>query len=83
MASGVPYALLTLFCFGLNDLLFKRAAQHGAASHQMMMVLTLTMLPFFVAYGVLTQSVVPDPSALWGSLGGLFAFSASTISPGA
>jgi uncharacterized membrane protein len=74
MASGVPYALLTLFCFGLNDLLFKRAAQHGAASHQMMMVLTLTMLPFFAAYGVLTGSVVPDPSALWGSLGGLFAF---------
>jgi uncharacterized membrane protein len=74
MASGVPYALLTLFCFGLNDLLFKRAAQHGEASHQMMMVLTLTMLPFFAAYGVLTQSVVPDPSALWGSLGGLFAF---------
>ena len=29
MASGVPYALLTLVCFGLNDLLFKRAAQHG------------------------------------------------------
>jgi len=74
MASGVPYALLTLFCFGLNDLLFKRAAQHGAASHQMMMVLTLTMVPFFVAYGVLTRSVVPDPAALWGSLGGLFAF---------
>lgn len=74
MASGVPYALLTLFCFGLNDLLFKRAAQHGAASHQMMMVLTLTMLPFFAAYGVLTRSVVPDPAALWGSLGGLFAF---------
>ncbi|MGB8435111.1 MAG: EamA family transporter [Burkholderiales bacterium] len=74
MASGVPYALLTLFCFGLNDLLFKRAAQHGAASHQMMMVFTLTMLPFFAAYGVLTRSVVPDPAALWGSLGGLFAF---------
>jgi uncharacterized membrane protein len=74
MASGVPYALLTLFCFGLNDLLFKRAAQHGAASHQMMMVLTLTMLPFFAAYGALTRSVVPDPAALWGSLGGLFAF---------
>jgi uncharacterized membrane protein len=74
MASGVPYALLTLFCFGLNDLLFKRAAQHGAASHQIMMVLTLTMLPFFMAYGLLTQSVVPAPAALWGSLGGLFAF---------
>ena len=74
MASGVPYALLTLFCFGLNDLLFKRAAQHGAASHQVMMVLTLTMLPFFVAYGLLTRSVAPAPAALWGSLGGLFAY---------
>ncbi len=74
MASGVPYALLTLFCFGLNDLLFKRAAQHGAASHQIMMVLTLTMVPFFVAFGVLTQSVVPAPAALWGSVGGLFAY---------
>ena len=74
MASGVPYALLTLVCFGLNDLLFKRAAQHGAASHQVMMVLTLTMAPFFVAYGLVTHSVVPAPAALWGSVGGLFAF---------
>jgi len=74
MASGVPYALLTLFCFGLNDLLFKKAAQHGAASHQIMMVLTLTMLPFFVAFGLLTQSIVLAPAALWGSLGGFFAY---------
>lgn len=74
MASGVAYALLTLFCFGLNDLLFKRAAQHHAASHQVMMILTLTMLPLFVAYGLATRSIVPAPVALWGSLGGLFAF---------
>lgn len=74
MASGVLYALLTLFCFGLNDLLFKKAAQHGAASHQIMMVLTLTMLPFFVAYGLLTQSIVLAPAALWASVGGLFAY---------
>jgi uncharacterized membrane protein len=74
MASGVPYALLTLICFGLNDLLFKRAAQHGTASHQIMMVLTLTMLPLFVSYGLITQSVVPAPAALWGSLGGAFAY---------
>lgn len=74
MASGVLYALLTLFCFGLNDLLFKKAAQHGAASHQMMMVLTLTMLPFFVTYGLLTQSLALAPAALWASLGGLFAY---------
>ncbi len=74
MTSGVGYALLTLVCFGINDLLFKRAAQHGAASHQVMMVLTLTMLPFFVVYGIVTRSVVPAPVALWGSLGGLFAF---------
>lgn len=74
MTGGVLHALLTLFCFGLNDLLFKRAAQRGAASHQMMMVLTLTMVPFFVAYGLLTQSVALAPAALWGALGGLFAF---------
>ncbi len=74
MASGVAYALLTLFCFGLNDLLIKRAAQHGAASHQVMMVLALTMLPFFVAYGLATRSIVPAPAALWGALGGAFAY---------
>jgi len=74
MASGVGYALLTLVCFGINDLLFKRAAQRGAASHQVMMVLTLTMLPLFVAYALVTRSVTPAPAALWGSLGGLFAF---------
>ena len=74
MTSGVGYALVTLVCFGLNDLLFKRAAQHGAASHQVMMVLTLTMVPFFVAFGLVTRSVVPAPAALLGSLGGLFAF---------
>ena len=74
MTSGVGYALLTLVCFGLNDLLFKQAAREGAASHQVMMVLTLTMLPFFVAYGLFTRTVEPAPAALWGSLGGLFAF---------
>jgi uncharacterized membrane protein len=74
VSAGVSYALLTLFCFGLNDLLFKRAAQHRAASHQVMMVLTLTMLPLFVAYGLATRSIAPAPVALWGALGGLFAF---------
>jgi uncharacterized membrane protein len=74
MSSGVAYALLTLVCFALNDLLFKQAAREGAASHQVMMVLTLTMLPFFVAYALITRAVEPAPAALWGSLGGLFAF---------
>jgi len=74
MTSGVGYALLTLVCFGLNDLLFKQAAREGAASHQVMMVLTLTMLPLFVAYGLFTGTVDAAPAALWGSLGGLCAF---------
>jgi uncharacterized membrane protein len=74
VAAGVPYALLTLVCFAINDLLFKRAAQAGAASHQVMTALTLTMLPCFVGYGLVTQSVVPTAPALWGSVGAVFAY---------
>jgi drug/metabolite transporter (DMT)-like permease len=72
MTPGIDYALGALLCFGLGDLIYKRAAAAGAQPHHFMMVQTWFFLPAVFAYGWFTGSLAFDAAALWGALAGLF-----------
>ncbi len=74
MRHAVGLALVGLLCFGINDLIFKRAAQHGVSSHNMMMTVSLTMFPLVLAYGMFSGKLAADLAALWGAVGGVFTF---------
>jgi len=74
MTSGVAFALGALLCYGLADLVYKRAAMAGVPSHQFMMVQTWFFLSLVTFYGVVTGTLVLDPVALWGALAAVFAF---------
>jgi len=74
MFETIGFAIIALLAFGVNDVIFKRAAQHGATAHHMMMVLALTMLPVIVVYGLLTRTLAAHPGAWWGAVGGCFTY---------
>lgn len=74
MFETIGFAVIALLAFGVNDVIFKRAAQRGATAHHMMMVLALTMLPVIVAYGMLSGTLVVHAGALWGAVGGCFTY---------
>ena len=74
MTPGVAFALGALLCYGLGDLVYKRAAMAGVPSHQFMMVQTWFFLSLVTLYGIVTGTLVLDPVALWGALAAVFAF---------
>lgn len=74
MFETIGFAVIALLAFGVNDVIFKRAAQKGATAHHMMMILALTMLPVIAAYGVISHTLIPHPGALWGAVGGCFTY---------
>lgn len=74
MFETIGFAIIALLAFGVNDVIFKRAAQKGATAHHMMMILPLTMLPVIAAYGVISHTLIPHAGALWGAVGGCFTY---------
>lgn len=74
MLQTVGFALVALLCFGVNDLIFRRASRLGATPHHIMMTLLLTMMPLLTMYGLLSGTLVLHPSALWGTLGAIFGY---------
>jgi len=67
-------ALCAMLCFGLSDLVYKRAAGRGVAAHQLMMVQSWLYGPMVLAYGALTHTLHWNLAALWGVVAGIFAF---------
>ena len=62
-------------CWGIGDLVYKRGAAAGVLARHFLMVQTWFFAPVVLLYGVATRSLVAEPVALWGAVGGFFAFS--------
>jgi drug/metabolite transporter (DMT)-like permease len=74
MTAGVWFALGALVCYGLGDLVYKRAAVTGVPTHQFMMVQTWFFLTFVTLYGYVTGTLVFGDASLWGAGAAVFAF---------
>jgi len=78
MTPGLGFALGAMLCFGVGDLIYKRAAAVGITASQFIMLQAWVFCPGITFYAWLTGTLDPHPSALWGSLAGLFALAAFT-----
>lgn len=74
MTNGVWLALGALACYGLSDLVYKRAAMTGVPAHQFMMVQTWFFLSLVTLYGIVTGTLVLGTASLWGAAAAVFAF---------
>lgn len=78
MTPGIGFALAAMLCFGVGDLIYKRAATAGIEASQFVMLQAWVFCPGTTLYAWLTGTLDPHLSALWGSLAGLFALIAFT-----
>jgi len=78
MTPGIGFALVAMLCFGVGDLIYKRAAAAGIEAGQFVMLQAWVFCPGMTLYAWLTGTLDPHLSALWGSLAGLFALVAFT-----
>ena len=72
MTPGIGFALGAMICFGLGDLVYKRAAALGIESRQFIMLQAWALCPSVTLYAWATGTLVLSTAALWGSLAGLF-----------
>jgi drug/metabolite transporter (DMT)-like permease len=74
MTTGMAFALAAMLCFGLADLVYKRASATGVPAHHLMLVQAWCFGPSITIYAWLTHTLAFGWSAVWGALAGLFAF---------
>lgn len=74
MTPAFALALGAMGCFGVGDLIYKRAAAAGAAAHRFMMIQSSCVGVLMLAYGLAMQALVPSVASLWGAVAGLFAY---------
>src|SRR5208282_5935995 len=72
MTPGLGFALTAMICFGVGDLIYKRAAAAGVEAGEFIMLQAWTFCPGITLYAWLTGTLDPQLSALWGALAGLF-----------
>ena len=83
MSYTLGCAFVALLCSATNDFLFKRAGRQGGVSHQLTMVLSVSMLPWVLLYAVATDGIAPSWPAAYAFVGavslwaGLYCFSKS------
>lgn len=73
MTPGLGLAAGAMICFGLSDLIYKRAAKSGAEPRQFIMQQAWAFCPGITLYAWLSGTLHPSLPALWGSFAGLFA----------
>jgi drug/metabolite transporter (DMT)-like permease len=78
MTPGLGFALGAMLCFGVGDLIYKRAAAAGIEARQFIMLQAWVFCPGITLYAWLSGTLDPHRPALWGSLAGLFALVAFT-----
>lgn len=78
MTPGLGFALGAMLCFGVGDLIYKRAAAAGIEASQFIMLQAWVFCPGVTLYAWLSGTLDPHLSALWGSLAGLFTLVAFT-----
>jgi drug/metabolite transporter (DMT)-like permease len=71
MTPGIGFALVAMLCFGVGDLIYKRAAADGVAARHFAMLQAWVFCPGVTLYAWLTGTLEPHASALWGSLAGV------------
>ncbi|MGH6977160.1 MAG: EamA family transporter [Stellaceae bacterium] len=71
MSGATIDALAALVCYGLGDVIYKRAARSGLTSGSFLMGQAWFFCPAVVVYAWLTGTFVWRPAALWGSAAGL------------
>ena len=74
IASGMAYAIGAMICFGLSDLVYKRAAGAGVPAHQLLCVQSWQFGPLVLAYGLVTHSLNFNLASIWGAVAGVFAY---------
>jgi drug/metabolite transporter (DMT)-like permease len=65
-----------MLCFGVGDLIYKRAAAAGSPSRQFIMLQAWVFCPGVTLYAWLTGTLHPTSAALWGAGAGIFSMSA-------
>ena len=88
MTPGIGFALAAMICFGLGDLVYKRAAEAGIASRQFIMMQSWVYCPGITLYAWLTGNLHVSSAAWWGVLAGVFSLTgfynfASSLKDGA
>lgn len=73
LTPGIGLALVAMVCFGLGDLVYKRAAMAGVAARHFIMVQAWFFCPLITLYALATGTLVLGPAAIWGALAGLCA----------
>ncbi len=74
VSAATAFALAAMVCVGISDLVYKQGAAAGVPARHFLMVQTWFFGPAVLLYGIVTRTLVPEPVALWGALGGFFAF---------
>jgi drug/metabolite transporter (DMT)-like permease len=73
LTSPLLYAFGAMLCFGVSDLIYKRAATAGVPSHQFLMGQAWLFAPTAIALAIATGGPV-TPAALWGMAAGACSF---------
>ncbi len=68
------YALGAMLCYGLADLVYKRAAMAGIKPHHFLMVQAWLFAPAMVAFALATGTLHVVPAAAWGAAAGACVF---------
>lgn len=71
MSISVICALASLVCYGIGDVIYKRAAASGLTADQFLMGQAWIFCPALIIYAWATGTLVPVAAALWGSIAGL------------
>lgn len=71
MSGATIDALAALLCYGLGDVIYKRAAGSGLPSGSFLMGQAWFFCPTIVVYAWVTGTFVWRPAALWGSAAGV------------
>jgi len=74
MSGALILALGAMACFGMADLVYKRAAGASVPAHQLLMVQSWVFAPLILAYGLLTGSIAFRWPMLWGVAAGTVAY---------
>jgi drug/metabolite transporter (DMT)-like permease len=74
ISPSLYYALGAMVCYGLADLVYKRAATAGVQPHHFLMVQAWIFAPAVTAFALATGTLQLVPVAAWGALAGLCIF---------
>jgi len=74
LGGGMAYALGAMVCYGVADLIYKRASARGIAAHKLICVQAWQFGPLVLLYGLISHGLVFNLASLWGAVAGVFAF---------